>query len=124
MTLVCPTAAAAQAASGHPAQVARADTVIQAGTYDLSVVFGGGLLEATLELAYVGDSMTAVLKLGDHESPVKAGARTGNKLTLEPKSTAMNVRYELEFSGQNVKGTFTYQGEAGSVTGKRRGARN
>jgi len=52
----------------------------------MSIVFGGGLLDATLELAFVHDSLTAVLKLGEHDSPVKAGKRSGNKLTLEPKS--------------------------------------
>lgn len=97
-----------------------ADTTIQAGTYDLEITYGGGLLEATLEIAYVRDSITAVLKLGDHESPVKAGARRGSKLTLEPKSAGMDVRYELDFTGTTVKGTFTYQGQAGDVKGKRR----
>jgi hypothetical protein len=112
--------AIAQSGSATPAKASPADTGIQAGTYELSVTYGGGLLEATLEIAYVRDSLTAVLKLGDHESPVKPGARRGNRLTLEPKSPAVNVRYELEFSGANVKGTFTYQGEPGNVTGKRR----
>lgn len=97
-----------------------ADTVIQAGTYELSIAFGGGLLEATLEIGFVKDSLTAVLKLGDHGSPVKAGARRGNKLTLEPTSPGMDVRYELEFAGPAVKGTFTYQGQTGTLTGKRR----
>jgi hypothetical protein len=122
---MCAITAHAHAGAVRPAQAQTADTTtIAAGTYELSVAFGGGLLEATLEIAYVRDSMTAVLKLGDHESPVKAGARRGNKLTLEPKSAGTDVRYELEFSGATVKGTFTYQGDTGTVTGKRRANRS
>ena len=93
---------------------------IRAGTYDLAITFGGGNLEATLEIGYKGDTVTAVLKLGDHGSPVRAGKRTGNKLTLEPTSPAMDVRYELEFNADEVKGTFTYDGQDGALTGKRR----
>jgi hypothetical protein len=93
---------------------------IRAGMYDLAITFGGGKLEATLEIGYKGDTVTAELKLGDHDSPVRAGKRTGNKLTLEPNSPAMNVRYELEFSADDVKGTFVYDGQNGELTGKRR----
>ena len=95
---------------------------IQAGTYDLQITYGGGLLEATLEIGYKGDSITAVLKLGDHQSPVKPGKRTANKLVLEPVSPSMDVRYDLEFAGENVKGTFRYDGQEGVVTGKRKRA--
>ena len=95
------------------------DQQIRAGTYDLAVVFGGGKLNATLDIAYKGDSITAVLKLSEHQSPVKAGKRTGNKLTLDPTST-IEVRYQLEFNADDVKGTFTYDGENGELTGKRR----
>lgn len=93
---------------------------IRAGTYDLAITFGGGNLEATLEIGYKGDTVTAVLKLGDHGSPVRAGKRTGNKVTLEPTSPAMDVRYELEFNADEVKGTFKYDGQDGALTGKRR----
>ena len=93
---------------------------IRAGTYDLAITFGGGNLEATLEIGYKGDTLTAVLKLGDHGSPVRAGKRTGNKLTLEPTSPSMDVRYELEFNADEVKGTFRYDGQDGALTGKRR----
>lgn len=96
------------------------DRPIRAGTWDLAITFGGGNLDATLEIAYKGDTVTADLKLGDHGSPVRAGKRTGNKLTLEPNSPAMNVRYELEFNGDAVKGTFAYDGQNGELTGKRR----
>lgn len=95
------------------------DRPIRAGTWDLAIVFGGGNLEATLEVGYKGDTITAKLLLGDHESPVRAGKRTGNKLTLEPTSS-MDVRYELEFNADALQGTFVYEGQNGEVTGKRR----
>lgn len=93
---------------------------IQAGTYDLKLTYGGGLVDATMELGYKGDSVTVVLKLGDHQSPVKPGARTGTKLILEPTSPGMDVRYELDFAGDTVKGKFRFNGEEGAVTGTRR----
>jgi hypothetical protein len=96
------------------------DRPIRAGTYDLSITFGGGNLAATLEIGYKGDSITTVLKLSDHESPVKPGKRTGNRLTLEPASPSMNVKYELEFNADDVKGTFVYDGQDGELKGKRR----
>jgi hypothetical protein len=96
------------------------DRPIRAGIYDLAITFGGGNLEATLEIGYKGDSITTVLKLGDHDSPVKPGKRTGGKLTLEPASPAMNVKYELEFNADEVKGTFVYDGQNGELKGKRR----
>ena len=112
--LVFALASLTAAAPAVPAQA----RPIQAGTYELSITYGGGLLDATLEIGYAADSITAVLNLGDHQSPVKPGKRTGTKLVLEPVSPAMDVRYELEFTGETVKGTFIYQGEGGQVTGK------
>ena len=96
------------------------DQPIRAGVYDLAITFGGGNLEATLEIQYKGDTVTAALKLGDHDSPVRAGKRAANKLTLEPASPGMDVRYELEFKGDEVKGTFVYDGQSGQLTGRRR----
>ena len=110
LSLVASSAAAGQSS----------DRPIRAGTYDLAITFGGGNLAATLEIGYKGDTLTAVLNLGDHGSPVRAGKRTGNKLTLEPTSPAMDVRYELEFNADEVKGTFKYDGQDGALTGKRR----
>ena len=110
LSLAAPSTAAAQGS----------DRPIRAGTYDLAITFGGGNLEASLEIGYKGDTVTAVLKLGDHGSPVRAGKQTGNKLTLEPVSPAMDVRYELEFNADEVKGTFKYDGQDGALTGKRR----
>jgi hypothetical protein len=108
------------AATAAAPVLAAQSSPIQAGTYDLQITYGGGLLDATLEIAYKGDSITAVLKLGDHQSPVKAGKRTGGKLALEPISPAMDVRYDLEFTGETVKGTFRFDGQDGLVTGKRK----
>lgn len=113
-------AAPLHAQASSPASRQAADTVIQAGTYDLAITFNGGLLEATLDLTFLRDSTGVVLKLGDHQSPVKAGARKGNKLALDPSTPGMDVHYDLEFSGTNVKGTFTFQGQQGTLTGKRR----
>jgi hypothetical protein len=110
LALITPASAKAQAQ----------DRPIRAGTYDLAITFGGGNLEATLEVGYKGDTVTTVLKLGDHQSPVRAGKRTGNRLTLEPVSPSMDVRYELEFNADEVKGTFRYDGQDGALTGKRR----
>lgn len=110
--------AVALAAIAPPAQAQ--PRAIQPGTYDLSMTYGGGLIPATMEVGYKGDSITVVLKLGDHQSPVKPGARTGNKLILEPASPSMDVRYELEFTGETVTGKFKFNGEDGTLTGRRR----
>jgi hypothetical protein len=103
-----------------PSPSAAQDRPIRAGIYDLSITFGGGNLAATLEIGYKGDSITTVLKLSDHDSPIKPGKRTGNRLTLEPTSPTMNLKYELEFNADDVKGTFVYDGQDGELKGKRR----
>jgi hypothetical protein len=100
-----------------PAQQPRA---IQAGTYDLSLAYGGGIVPATMEIGYKGDSITVSVKLGDHASPVKPGARTGSKLILESTNPSNDVRYELDFKGDEVTGKFRFQGENSTLTGKRR----
>jgi hypothetical protein len=93
---------------------------IRTGTYDLEIVYGGGVSEGVLTLTASGDSLVARLVLGDHQSPVRAGKREGNKLALVSTTAAMDVSYALEFTGDDIKGTFRYDGEDGSVTGKRR----
>jgi hypothetical protein len=93
---------------------------IQAGTYDLSLAYGGGIVPATMEIGYKGDSLTVSIKLGDHASPVKPGARTGSKLILESTTPENDVRYELDFKGDDVTGKFRFQGEMSTLTGKRR----
>jgi hypothetical protein len=106
------------AAIATPAQAQ--PRAIQPGTYDLKLAFGGGILDATMEVGYKGDSITVSIKLGDHASPVKPGARDGNKLILESTSPSNDVRYELEFKGDDVTGKFRYQGDMSTLTGRRR----
>lgn len=93
---------------------------IKPGTYDLQILYGGGTLDGTLLLTQTGDSLKAQLKLGDHDSPVHAGERKGNKLALESTTPGMAVHYDLEFKGDQVTGSFTYNGESGAVSGKLR----
>jgi hypothetical protein len=106
--------ATAQSASPAPA------STLQDGTYALEITFGGGVLEGTLQIMTTGDSLAATLKVGDHDSPVRAGERRGNRLILESTNPALRVRYELEFRDDAVTGTFTYDGHSGTVTGRRR----
>lgn len=103
-----------------PAGAHAQDRAIRAGTYDLSVTYGGGQLQATLDIQYRRDSLVATLKLGDHESPIRAGKRQGSKLELESTSAEVDVRYRLEFNADAVKGTFAFQGQDGEVSGTRR----
>ncbi len=65
-------------------------------------------------------ALKAQLKLGDHDSPVHAGERKGNKLALESTTPGMAVHYDLEFKGEQVTGSFTFNGESGTVSGKLR----
>lgn len=112
------TARAQSPSTPAPAQSRGAS--IQAGTWDLQLVMGGGTLEATLTITITGDSLNASVHVGDHASPVRATERRGNRLVLESPSTGTQVRYELEFRGDLVTGTFTYEGTPGPVTGRRR----
>jgi hypothetical protein len=92
---------------------------IRTGTYDLEIAFGGGVLKGALTLSKTADSLAAQLQVGDHESPVHARRPNGNRLVLESNS-GVQVRYQLDFNGDDLSGSFTYEGETGSVTGKRR----
>jgi hypothetical protein len=103
------------------ATVARGQSAIRSGTYDLKVTFGGGVMDGTLVLATAGDSLTARLQIGDHESPVRPSGRQGSQLVLE-STGAMKIRYQLDFKGDDVTGSFVYDGEPGTVAGKRRRA--
>jgi hypothetical protein len=107
--------------SAQSAAPARA-TAIQSGTYLLEITFGGGVLEGTLQVTAAGDSLAVTLIVGDHESPVRPGERRGNRLVLESTNPSLQLRYELEFKGETVSGTFTYDGQSGAVTGRRRSA--
>ncbi len=91
---------------------------IRTGTYNLQIVFGGGVMDGTLTLAQTGDSLTARMKVGDHDSPVRAGERKGNRLALESSAPGVAVHYDLEFKGDQVTGSFTFNGDKGTVSGK------
>lgn len=112
-------APAVHAQGGAPPAPTRAPSAILTGTWALEITFGGGVLEGSLQLSTVGDSLVARLMVGDHQSPVRAGAREGNRLVLESASPGVDVRYVLEFRGEELTGTFRYGGDTGSVTGRR-----
>lgn len=115
---------AGSAQSSDAAAPARAAATILPGTYDFQITFGGGVMEGTLEVTAVrGDSLTVVLKLGDHDSPVRLTQRRGNRMVLESPATGVQVRYDLEFRGETVTGPFTYDGNDGTVAGRRRAGR-
>jgi hypothetical protein len=92
---------------------------IRPGTYDLAITFGGGTLEGTLVITQSGDSLGTRLMVGDHDSPVHLAQRNGATIVLE-SGPGISIRYQLEFRGDEVKGTFVYDGATGSVAGTRR----
>jgi hypothetical protein len=114
LSTVAPTPAAAQASKA-------ASGTVKPGTYDLELAIGGGVLPATLMLTAAGDSLTAKLHVGEHDAPpVRGLTRTGSHLVLNLGGDGMNVVYQLDFDGDAVKGSFTFNGDPGFVTGKRR----
>lgn len=100
---------------------AQAGSPIRPGTYDLEITFGGGTLEGTLVVSQAGDSLGTKLMVGGHDSPVHLARRNGASIVLE-SDPGISIRYQLEFKGDEVKGTFVYDGQPGTVVGKRRGA--
>lgn len=92
---------------------------IRPGTYDLAITFGGGVIPGSLKIGYVKDSLTAGVVVGEHESPVKPGEQKGSMLILEAASPAVKIRYQLAFRGDSVTGTFEYDGQSGTVAGRR-----
>lgn len=100
---------------------AQAGGTIRPGTYDLEITFGGGTLEGTLVVSQAGDSLGTKLMVGGHDSPVHLARRNGASIVLE-SDPGISIRYQLEFKGDEVKGTFVYDGQPGTVVGKRRGA--
>ena len=112
----------AAAPSTHlgPGAIAPAAAAIRAGTYDLEIAFGGGVLEGRLVIAVEGDGIGAELFVGEHVSPVKPTSRDGDTLTLESPKGEIAIRYRLRFDGDLVSGSFTYDGNEGNVTGRRR----
>jgi hypothetical protein len=100
-----------------------ASGTVKPGTYDLELTTGGGVLQGTLALTAAGDSLTAKIHVGDHDAPpVRSLTRTGNHLVLDLGEAGLNVVYQLDFDGDTVKGRFTFNGDPGFVTGKRRAA--
>jgi hypothetical protein len=93
---------------------------IQPGTYDLEIIYGGGALDGTLELIPAGDTLGAKLQVGDHASPITSVVRKGSRLMLRGGDEGMRLVYDLQFAGDSVSGTFTLNGEGGTVAGKRR----
>jgi len=102
------------------AQTSASPGGIEPGIYDLEITFGGGILAGTLTLRAQGDSLGVTLLVNDHESPVRPTGREGSRLVLESSTPGTDIRYQLEFRGAVVTGSFTYNGDPGSVTGKRR----
>lgn len=100
---------------------AQSATSIRPGVYPLEITFGGGVLEGTLDVTRAGDSLTVTLTVGDHASPVRLAERSGNRLVLVSTTPGIAIRYELTFDGDQVTGTFSYDGQAGTVAGRRRG---
>jgi hypothetical protein len=96
------------------------DPTITPGSYDLEIVFGGGTADGTLVVSLIGDSIAVKLTVAGHESPVKPTKRDGSRLVLE-SGAGIAIRYELEFKGDLVSGKFVYDGQAGALTGRRRG---
>ena len=102
------------------ATVSQAQTsFIRAGTYDLEIAFGGGVMSGLLVITREGDSLGTRLQVGDHDSPVRPARLQGTRLVLEGNQ-GVQVRYQLDFKGDEVSGSFAYEGQAGTVTGKRR----
>ena len=80
---------------------------IRAGMYDIELAIGGGVLQGTLELTAVGDSLAAKIGVGDHAPPpIKSIKRNGTQLAIN--------------AGDAVTGKFTFNGDPGLISGKRR----
>lgn len=93
---------------------------IRAGTYDIVVTYGGGELQGTLEIAYVRDSLTAALHVGEHNPAIRNIVVEGAKLTLTGGAEGMAMVYVLTFEGDSVSGTLVFNDADGTVKGKRR----
>ena len=113
-------AALAQSVSPAPAKSAPASGTISPGTYDLEILYGGGVMPGVLTLTPAGDSLAVNLKVGDHASPITSITRRGATLLLGGGGEGFKLSYELRFSGDAVTGTFSFNGETGELAGKRR----
>lgn len=97
-----------------------APSEIRPGTYDLDLAIGGGVLQGTLTLTAAGDSLTGALHVADHDVPVRNLTRKGSTLVFDAGGEGMKVAYNIKFDGDSVSGSFTFNGDPGFVTGKRR----
>ena len=114
-------ASAASAQAPATSAAAKPTSTIQTGIYDIELAIGGGTLPGTLELKPAGDSLRAVIKVGDHNPPpVTRITRNGSQLTIAAGAEGVNVEYRLTFTGDALTGTFTFNGDPGLVSGKRR----
>lgn len=110
----------AQAPATSSKAAATAGT-IKPGTYDIELAIGGGVINGTMEITAVGDSLGAKIAVGDHgPPPVKKIKRSGSNLTIEAGDVGVSVNYDLTFDGDAVGGKFTFNGDPGLITGKRR----
>ena len=116
--LVLPNTTSAQAAPAQQNAAAQHGATIQAGTYNIELTFGGGTMPGTLIVTVKGDSTDAKILLGEHAPPIKSVVRKGSQLILSGTGEGIDVRYELQFSGDTVTGKFTFNGDPGGVTGR------
>ena len=81
--LAWPSAALSQATgpanAGHRTAATAPSSTIQAGTYDLEIAFGGGVMDGTLTIAMVGDSVDA----GERFQVKRIGVKPGASLSLQ-----------------------------------------
>lgn len=105
--------------SPTPAATSSQGATVTPGSYDLEITFNGGVIEGLLVLKSEGDSLSATLTVGDHGSPIRSVTRKGSSLTLHG-DPSLNLRYELQFKGDELTGSFTFNDQQGTLTGKRR----
>jgi hypothetical protein len=121
LVLSATTVSAQAPATATTSKAAATTGTIKPGTYDIELAIGGGVLQGTLEITTVGDSLGARIAVGDHNPPpVRKIKRAGSNLTIEAGDTGVSVNYDLTFDGDAVGGKFTFNGDPGLVTGKRR----
>jgi len=98
-----------------------AQAQVRAGVWDLEIAFGGGIMQGRIEVTMPRrDSLAVAMFVGDHQSPIRLTRREGNTLILDSTTPGVEIHYELEFRGDEVRGPFRYSGDTGSVTGRRR----
>lgn len=121
LLLIAPAAfvqAQSPAAAAHKPAAAGS---IRPGTYDIELAIGGGVLKGTLELTAIGDSLAAKIGVGDHAPPpIRSIKRNGTQLAINAGDTGVDVAYDLRFDGDAVTGKFTFNGDPGLISGKRR----